>query len=338
MIIAYTGLPGGGKSLSALQDYVLPQLRKERHVFCNIVGLDPMCISMKLGVTTSDVNRFLHRFSLSFNDDSARGNKEHCVMNEDGSMYYANAEGLDGLVCDVMVYRESVLIIDECHEYLSPSNYVYLASFKQYLSMARHYGHDVVLITQHISDIWEPLRNRIHETHNFARGVLGFRTQYRESVYYGSNILKDPGYTRQRINDKSLYRLYRSHDGGAKEHLGYISIWKNKKFVSYLLLFLVLVSYGGYTIFSKGIFGDLDKKAETAAPAPEHSAVSNVVYVKYVVCGAYDCKATRPDGTTLTLPLDYASGRYPIEIRRYGNAQGNASIFNPAGIPGASPK
>lgn len=46
MIIAYTGLPGGGKSLSALDDYILPALRAGRHVFSNIVGLDPLRLSL----------------------------------------------------------------------------------------------------------------------------------------------------------------------------------------------------------------------------------------------------------------------------------------------------
>ena len=77
MIICYTGLPGGGKSLSAIADYVLPELRRGRHVFCNIVGIDPLMVAFKLtasmsvngnAVTTSYVNRYLHRFSISFND------------------------------------------------------------------------------------------------------------------------------------------------------------------------------------------------------------------------------------------------------------------------------
>jgi zona occludens toxin (predicted ATPase) len=335
MIIAYTGLPGGGKSLSALQDYVLPQLRKERHVFCNIVGLDPMRIAAKLNVTTSEVDRCLHRFSLSFNDDLARESKKFCTLNDDGSMHYANAEGLEGLICDVMVYREAVLILDECHEYLAPENWKVLRPFHKYMSMARHYGHDVVLITQHITDIWEPMRHRIHETHVFARGMLGFKTQYKESVYYGWNVFLEPGFSKSRLNDKGLYGLYKSHDGGAKEHMGYISIWKNGRFRGLLLLFFFLVSFSVYNFYTKGMFLGMDKKPAVAVPAPELSHSDNVVYVKYVVCGSFDCKATRPDGTVLTLPLDYASGKYPIEIRRFDAKSSNGSFL---GLPGTGSK
>jgi zona occludens toxin len=336
MIIAYTGLPGGGKSLSALQDYVLPQLRKERHVFCNIVGLDPMRIAARLNVTTSEVNRYLHCFSLSFNDDIARDEKRFCTLNEDGSMYYATAEGLEYLICDVMVYREAVLVLDECHEYLAPENWKVLRSFHRYMSMARHYGHDVVLITQHITDIWEPLRHRVHETHNFTRGMLGFKTHYKESVYHGWNVFLESGYSKSRLNDKSLYSLYSSHDGGAKERIGYSSIWRNKKLVAGFLFVFLCFSFAGYSLLTRGLFGNASKGVKSSVPAPELSRNDNVVYVKYVVCGSFDCKATRPDGTVLTLPLDYASGRYPIEIRRF-DAQSNNSFIGLSGS-GARPK
>jgi zona occludens toxin (predicted ATPase) len=344
VIIAYTGLPGGGKSLSAIADYVLPELRRGRHVFCNISGLSPLMVSVKLGtrgnaVTTPYVNRYLHRFSMSFNDDEASRSKVFRRVLDDGSVYYANVEGLLALLSDVMAFNElgsePVVVLDECHEYLASDNWKALRPFAKYVSMARHYKHDLVLITQHISDIWEPLRLRVHETHEFVRGRLGFRTQYMERVYHGCNVFVDPASTHQRFNDKSLYMLYSSHDGGGKEHLGYVSIWRNRKILLFVFLVFFLLFFSLYNL-RHGLFGAFGEKySQPPAPAPEYSLGSNVLFVKYVVCGAFDCKATRPDGSVLTLPLDYASGRYPVEVRKYVPVSN--SSFGPPGFGAPSP-
>jgi len=298
VIIAYTGPGGSGKSLSALDDYVLPELRRGRHVFCNISGLDPLMISWKLStrdniVSTRYVNRYLHRFSMSFSDDEAPLTRIFKKRLSDGSFYYANMEGLSLLLAEVMSFKvkgeEPVVIIDECHEYLNSSYWKTLEPFKRYVSMCRHYGHDLVLITQHISDVWEPLLKRVHETHDFSRGKSGFRTQYQEHVYYGSNILKEPAYTRQRFNDKSLYALYRSRDDGAEEHLSYVSIWRNKKVVAFIVGIPLLIFFGVWNI-KDGIFPDANKKPSSSSSSAEvsdfsrHFSGSNVIYVKYVTC------------------------------------------------------
>jgi len=321
MIIAYTGRPGGGKSLSALADYVIPQLAKERHVYCNITGLDPLRFAGRLNVPTSQINKYLHRFAMAFDDTEAREKREFFATRPDGSRYYSDVAGLQKLLEDLMQHKEAVLILDECHEYLCSENWRVLKPFLKYLSMARHYGHDIILITQHISDIWEPLRYRIHETHNFTRGALGLRTHYRENVYGGWNVFAEPSYTKNRMNDKSLYALYKSHDDGAKEHMSYSSIWRNKKLVAMIVFVFLCIGYSVRNIMTKGILGNVGRSAvPVVAPSAEpdkYNTSSNVIYVKYVVCGNYDCKATRPDGSVLTLPLDYASGRYPIEVRKY---------------------
>jgi len=342
MIYAYTGLPGSGKTLTALE-FVLSELAKGRHVYTNIVGLSSTMISWKLsgsGViySTSYVERYLHRFSMSFSDDAAERSGVFRKELNDFSIYYANAEGLNLLVEDVMRHNEAVVVLDECHEYLAAENWKTLRPFAKYISMARHYGHDLILITQHIMDIWPPLQRRIHETHDFFRGQLGFKTHYRERVYYGCNVIAAPGYSRNKINDKSLYHLYKSHDNGANERLGYMSIWKNRKLVAFVFLAFFFFSFSVYSLYN-GIFNSESKLLSPSAPslpAPEYSQNANVVYVKYVVCGAYDCKATRPDGSVIILPLDYASGKYPVEVRKYVPSS-NSFLGNVPGVPGSRP-
>jgi zona occludens toxin (predicted ATPase) len=331
VVIGFTGKPGSGKSLTVISDYLLPQLNAKRMVFCNVVGLDPMCIAARLGVTTSEVCRYLVRFELVFDDDEAKSSGVFKKELEDGSFYYANAEGFALLVEDVMSHSEAVFILDECHEYLSPLRYRELLPFQKYLSMARHYGHDLVLLTQHVTDIWEPLANRLHQTHVFERGALGFRTIYKEYGFAGNNIYSRPRFTRNRKDDKSIYSLYQSHREGAKEHLSYVSVWRNKKLVAMLLFgFFGMFFFLFNMVFGSGLFGWAEKpKAEVAeAPVNKYKELDNVVYVKYVVCGDYSCIATRPDGTAVNLPLDYESGKYPVKVRRFDVNKGNNVLSN----------
>jgi len=262
------------------------------------------------------------------------------VKHRSGITNYYNVEGLSLLIKDVMSCKETVVILDECHEYLNPENFAVLRPFVKYISMARHYGHDLILITQHISDIWQPIQKRIHETHEFFRGQLGIRTHYKERVFYGANILASPGYVRQRVNDKSLYRLYKSHEGDVQEHLPYMSIFKSAKFIAifvsafFVFLFVAWRSQGAIAFLDKKSKGDLSMDVKDTVP--RYSRSDNFIYVKYVVCGNFDCKAVRPDGTTITLPLDYASGRYPLEVRKY--VQNSGSFYPPEPVPGSGSK
>jgi hypothetical protein len=261
------------------------------------------------------------------------------VKKNDGIFNYYNSEGLALLINDVMLHKEAVVILDECHEYLNPENFSVLRPFVKYISMARHHGHDLVLITQHISDIWGPIQKRIHETHEFFRGQLGIRTHYKERVFYGSNILAAPGYVRQRVNDKSLYKLYMSHEVGVKEHLPYMSVFKSFKFIGFIVFFFVCVVFVAFMAPRAFVFLDKKNKGElytsVADTVPRFFQNENVLYVKYVVCGYYDCKAVRPDGTTVTLPLDYASGKYPLEVRKYVP---NSNAYSVGAMPGAGAK
>jgi hypothetical protein len=327
VVYAYTGLPGSGKTLSSLA-LLLSELKAGRHVFCNIAGLDAMMVSFALdsgggsGFSRSYVEARLHRFSLSFSDAIAEETRVFKKIFHDGSLCYSCSQGLELLIADVMSFRETVVILDECHEYLNPENWSVLRPFAKYISMARHYGHDLVLITQHISDIWIPIQKRIHETHDFFRGQLGFRTHYKERVYYGCNVLAKPGYVRQRVDDKRLYRLYRSHEGGATERMRYMSIWDSKKFIFFIFLFFLCCGFSFYNLRRGAAFlGTLSSPPAASPPAPRYSVDENVLWVKYVVCGNFDCRAVRPDGTAVTLPLDYDSGKYPLEVRKY--VQGN---------------
>jgi zona occludens toxin (predicted ATPase) len=331
MIVCYTGTPGGGKSLSSISDFLLPQLLKRRHVFCNIIGLNPILIGARLDrpnggtanrFSTLDVNRYLHRFAMAFDDERAQKERSFFVLRPDGSRYYSNEQGLFRLVNDLLAYPDAMLVLDECHEYLAPENWKLLRFFAKYVSMARHEGHDLILITQSVTDIWEPLRNRIHETHVFNRGRLGFRSQYKDTVYSGWNVYGEPLSSRQRMDDKSIYPLYKSRSDGTEEHLDYTSIWSNKKLLLMLFIGISFIVFPAVWLVSQGgLFGwaqkDKAPSSESLQPAPEYSQSSNVIFVKYVVCGAYDCKATRPDGSVVTLPLDYNSGKYPVEVRKY---------------------
>lgn len=299
MIIAYTGRPGAGKTLSALEDYVLTALKEGRHVFTNIRGLCSIRIAAYLRRSTPSVRRLLHDYSkMDWTHDN-----------------------LNSLLAELKKYREAVLVLDECHIWLSPDMHASLGQMRIFLSLHRHGAFDVIIITQHILDIWPPLMRRIEETHVFERGKKGFRTVYDEHIYFGSRVddTVKPVTTKSRKNNTRMYSLYMSRDEGTEEKMEYMSIWANKKLVFYVGFSFVGTIVVLYLFLTKGLFGWATSHHETAAKleaAPRIEAGKNVVYVRYVSCDLTSCRATQPDGSILVLPVDYESGRYPFVVRR----------------------
>lgn len=300
MILAYTGRPGAGKTLSALEDYILTCLKAGRHVFTNITGLCSIRIAQYLKTTTPNIRRLLHDWSkMDWNTDS-----------------------LDVLLSELSKYKEAVLVLDECHIWLGPDMNAKLRQVKIFFSLHRKGAFDIVLITQHIDDIWKPLMVRIEETHVFERGKKGFRTQYTEYIFFGSNITANPVNTVSRYDNKKLYTVYASREEGTTERLNYLSIWANKK-----LIFYVGFSFFGmivvlYLFLTKGLFGWASNEPSTQlVDAPRMEAGKNVVYVRYVSCDLTTCRGVQPDGSIIVLPIDYDSGKYPFTVRRVPRAK-----------------
>ena len=306
MIIGYTGLPRSGKSLSVISDYIIPFILKGRRVYTNIAGLDPMLLGHHLGLTSVETRKALYLFPAEM-----------------------NMKGLQTVVEQLQKEKNSLLVLDECHEWLSPENWKELKFFRSFLSMCGHSGHDIILLSQSIEDIWEPLRNRVHETHIFVRGKLGFRTGYEEFVYRGSNIYLDFAFKNNRKDDKSIYGLYASTEKDANDKaVKYISIWQNRKLQFSILLTVFCFAFVGWRLSVDGVpLSNLSHKSDE--PAKRISTSDNVIYVKYVACTETMCTGLRPDGTTINLPLDYDSGKYPFEVRRVPKnvSQNNNSIM-----------
>jgi len=313
MIIGYTGLPRSGKSLSVIQDFLLPFLRRGRRIYTNIDGIDFLMLGHVAGIPSFEVRKQVFVFPSEM-----------------------NLSELEKIVVELEKTQNSLLILDECHEWLSPENWKQLKFFRSFLSMCGHMGHDIVLISQSIDDIWEPLRNRVHETHVFVRGKLGFRSVYEEFVYRGCNIYTAPAYKNNRKDDKKLYACYRSMNSGADDKaVKYVSIWKNKKllgmifFVFFLIsLFIALLATHG-TSFFPSVPGVSSSSAAVAKKVNRYDRQSNVIYVKYVSCDLTLCTGVRADGSTFILPLDYESPKYPFKIEpipRGGVPSSSASL------------
>lgn len=309
MIIAMTGPTGSGKSLSSVKYHLLPALKKGRHVYTNITGLNPMMLGFVLGMHTYEVKRLLHYVDIQ-----------------------KDLKSLDDVVLDLSKNLNSILILDECHLWLTGSDYKKLENFRVFLSLHRKGGFDVVLITQHVNDLWDPIINRIHETHVFDRGKLGIKTQYYEHIFAGADINRKPMATHHRRDDKRIYNLYQSRDQGSEETLSYLSIWSNKSFVIRVVFIGFALTFIAGFFLTHGIFGDMAKTETKLESAPRMEAGKTVIYVRYVSCDLTSCRGVLPDGSSTLLPVDYESGKYPFTVRRVPHGQKVNSV--PAVLPG----
>lgn len=69
MLIFHEGLPGAGKTYAAIQDHLLPAVKKGRKVYTNIRGINHENISTQCGITTDQAVDLVHVFPMEKTKD-----------------------------------------------------------------------------------------------------------------------------------------------------------------------------------------------------------------------------------------------------------------------------
>jgi zona occludens toxin len=193
MTAIYTGRPGAGKSYGVVENVIVPAIEKGRRVVTNI----PM-----------RTDKLVERFG-------AKGTNVVALPELDGRIDYANMP------------NGAVIVIDEAST-LFPSGMQANKipdEVKDFFSMHRHKtdeqgnSQQIVLITQHVSDLAAFVRNRIDHHYRATKlSVVGKPDSYRIDVFDGANEEKKKQ-VRQIMGSykPEVYALYHSHTMGQGE-------------------------------------------------------------------------------------------------------------------------
>ncbi len=200
MIRAHVGTPGGGKTYETVK-VIIENLKRGRKVYTNVEGMD---------------------------DPKKREMIKHLVGLGEGEiddLLIFMANPWDKIRTDypqVKVFWEfvepgSMIVIDEVHKIWSSRTYASESNkaFADWCSTHRHYGHDMILITQSLEKLDGHVRSLVEWTYRYKKiGFMGslVRNSYMEYAYSEDNernylSRKTKGYK------KTIFHCYKSFAG-----------------------------------------------------------------------------------------------------------------------------
>lgn len=234
MINGLSGRPGSGKSYEAVVTHIIPALTKKRKVVTNI----PLNIEWFCSVVGEHCRDLIVQIEGGFHNYGVKryfSEAEHFLRYQD----WRNEDN-----------QGVFFVVDECHLAMPRGSVKDGVStqqeLKEYLSMHRHYGHDVLLLSQNFRKVDRDVVDMIQNCY-FAtkKSFLGQDDKYIVKVADG--VSRNIVATHEREYQPKYFPAYQSHtksEGSVKE-AGTVDIkpwWQNKFFALAGVLSVVFIA------------------------------------------------------------------------------------------------
>ena len=198
MINGISGKPGGGKSYEAVKNHVIPAIKDHRRVVTNL----PLNVSHFVAVYGEHVRGLIVKVEYDFHDYGSLkpfSRIEDWLKHQD----WKNDKG-----------QGVLFVIDEAHLSL-PSRMQKgaqqdITKVLEFLSMHRHYGFDVLLITQNFKKIHADIRDMVQLVYRcIKKSMFGQDDEYIIKVHEGctSQVVN----TDERQYEPFIFKFYKSH-------------------------------------------------------------------------------------------------------------------------------
>jgi len=236
-----SGLPGTGKTLSAILRFLLPSLKDKRKVYTNIDGIQLLKTSLYLGAELQDLEKILV-YTEKFSTKLLAGNLDNKSM------------------------VNSMIIIDEAQlfwnnrDYASEEN----KNLLPFLQKHRHYGLDILFLTQNIDQLDIGIRRLCQVHYRLCKlSNVGFDKVIKVKVFpdaMGSEQFKPLASLLWRIDSK-IFPLYKSYEGESVSETktqSYNVLLRSPAFMFICVVFVLCLWFGfksfrnGTGIFSYG--------------------------------------------------------------------------------------
>lgn len=216
MLLFNEGVPGAGKSYDAVAMHILPAIQARRIVYARLNGLNHERIAAHLSMDVEEVRGLLR-----------------LVKSADVAVTFRAVRDDDGEFIIPPDFRNALIVIDEVHEFYTAAREKLPEEVEQFFAIQRHYGLDVVLITQWYKRMHTALRARIERKNVFQKlTVMGRPNSYRMTFYQTiapDKYEKVGGVTRD--YDPKIFALYSGvADGGVSTETysaGGMNLWKS---------------------------------------------------------------------------------------------------------------
>jgi zona occludens toxin len=237
MINGLSGRPGSGKSYEAVIRHIMPALKSERMVITNI----PLNVEWFCNVVGEHCRDLIVQIEGGFH-------------NYGGKRYFSEAEHF-------LKYQDwrneknqgVFFVVDECHLCMPRASVAEKVStqqeLKEYLSMHRHYGHDILLLSQNFRKVDRDVVDMIQNCYfTIKKSFLGQDDKYICKVADG--VSRNIVATHEREYEPKYFPAYQSHtkSQGSVQEAKSVDIkpwWQNKFFylagaLSVALVFLLV--------------------------------------------------------------------------------------------------
>lgn len=262
------GRPGSGKSYEAVAFHVIPAIKEGRRVVTNL----PLNLDHFVNVFGSEVLELIEIVKDGFSKESgvikAFSDPEHFTREE-----WKNEAG-----------QGPLFLIDECHfqypraarDKKSSSDLVVCL---EYFSMHRHYGHDILFMTQSLGKLHRDLRDMIQVQYLVSKHTAaGSDKTYTRKVLDGAGSRPTCLSEGVRRYDKTFFPFYKSHTQSETsvdeaKASDIIPLWKR-----WWIWLAVILIFVGVPMSIKSVFamlGSSDKQAPVSKVSTSSAPVSS---------------------------------------------------------------
>ena len=258
------GRPGSGKSYEAVAFHVIPAIKEGRRVVTNL----PLMMDHLIAVFGEEVRDLVEvrqdGFSREHGAIKAFSDPEHFTLEE-----WRNEQG-----------QGPLFVIDECHFQYPRAGRNKKASDDlinclEYFSMHRHYGHDILFMTQSLGKVHKDLRDMIEIQFLVSKhAAAGSDKTYTRKVLDGAGARATCLSESVRRYDKTFFPFYKSHtqtEGSVQEAKAsdIVPLWKR-----WWLWLAVILIFIGVPMSVKSLFNMLgnDEPAPVSVPVEQAAA------------------------------------------------------------------
>ncbi|ELA8374250.1 assembly protein [Vibrio alginolyticus] len=196
MIYAIAGRPGGGKTYEAVAYHIIPAIKEGRKVITNIT----LNIDWFVKIFGEDVRELIKIVDGRLTDFGSTSRPFSQI--EDYSDEWRNEKG-----------QGPLYIVDEAHMSL-PSRGL-PAAILEWFSIHRHYGVDIILLTQNIRKVHRDIKDMIEVTYRCTKNTaMGSSNSYTKKVQDGCN--GEVVNTSIRSYKSEYFPFYKSHSQSNK--------------------------------------------------------------------------------------------------------------------------
>lgn len=196
MINGIQGKPGGGKSYEAVVNHIIPVITKDKRKVVTNLPLNVEHFCNVFGEYCRDLIEVVDGQFHNYGGERPFSKKEHYLQYED----WQNEEG-----------QKVYFFVDECHLAMATGSTD--KELKEFFSMHRHYGFDIMLITQNFRKVDRDVKDMVQTGYRaIKKSFAGQDDKYILKVHDGATQSNASCIaTHERFYDKKYFPFYQSH-------------------------------------------------------------------------------------------------------------------------------